>query len=101
MILRQAKQKRQAQKEREQQSEADSTTITKLNVKITNLHKVGMLCQHFPTVQHNQVCMHFPTSVHEQETCVQWNIYFSSSKYSCVHPGIWSVCVNNKFTTVL
>ena len=40
MILRQAKQKRQAQKEREQQSEADSTTITKLNVKITNLHKV-------------------------------------------------------------
>ncbi|XP_076451616.1 serine/threonine-protein kinase mTOR-like isoform X2 [Babylonia areolata] len=39
VILRQAKMKRQAQKEREQQSEADATTISKLSVKIVNLHK--------------------------------------------------------------
>ncbi|KAK7093536.1 serine/threonine-protein kinase mTOR-like isoform X2 [Littorina saxatilis] len=39
VILRQAKKKRHAEREREKQSEADSTTITKLNVKLANLHK--------------------------------------------------------------
>ncbi|KAK7494179.1 hypothetical protein BaRGS_00014652, partial [Batillaria attramentaria] len=39
VILRQAKQKKQAQKEREQITEADNTTITKLQVKIANLQR--------------------------------------------------------------
>lgn len=42
VILRHAKQKKQAQKEREQITQADSTTIAKLQLKFDNLQKVAL-----------------------------------------------------------